>query len=217
MNPPRITPELRETVLAKLDAYAGRYFIDGQQPEQVSRKVRLDVDAVYLFVRCGVTDVLTAPLRMLAWCGVTELDLLLAAFELPWCDPALGGHRELAAGRPVLRDWADAVLLATMSAEPRPGQDEDGAWASYLHHVRGMPSQVRALVVASRYADVAAGDHQPAEAARRFARLVAGLDVLAADLPALRERAAVPPMRLPPVPPGPLRQPAARVRDDGTW
>ncbi|WP_434581848.1 hypothetical protein [Carbonactinospora thermoautotrophica] len=153
-------------------------------------------------------------LRMLVWCGITELDLLLAAFQLPWCDPALGGCRALAAERPVVRDWADAVLLATMSAEPRPGQDEDGAWASYLHHVRGMPAQVRALVVASRYADVAAGGHQPVETARRFARLAAGLDVLAADLPALRERAAVPPMQLPPVPPAQAGGPGPRPCTD---
>ncbi|KWW99241.1 hypothetical protein LI90_875 [Carbonactinospora thermoautotrophica] len=131
--------------------------------------------------------------QLLARHGITELDLLLAAFQLPWCDPALGGHRALAAERPVIRDWADAVLLATMSAEPRPGQDEDGAWASYLHHVRGMPPRVRAVVVASRYADVAAGGHAPEEAARRHARLVGGLDALAADLPALREEAARPP------------------------
>jgi hypothetical protein len=109
--------------------------------------------------------------------GYVDPDLLLAALLLPWCDPAAGGHREFVATRPVIGGWADAALLATVSALPRPGEDPLAQSCSYLRHLRTLPPELVAMVVAVRRAWVEAG---PPDRQARFDELL----LLAADVPA---------------------------------
>jgi hypothetical protein len=95
-------------------------------------------------IRQGVRAV-----ELLALADVTDPDLVLAALQLPWCDPVLGGDRSLATERPRVTQWSEAVLFATLTAEPRPGQDPLAALRAYLRHVATAPPEIRAVAVAS--------------------------------------------------------------------
>ena len=93
-----------------------------------------------------------AAARQLAGAGLGATETLLAAFLLPWCEPALGGDREVAVGRPVLERWAHALVLAALAPAPRPGQDPVAARRSYLHHLRTTSVEVRALALTGHWA-----------------------------------------------------------------
>ena len=134
---------------------------DPPPPTTVTQRVRQGVRAV----------------ELLAAAGVTDQDLLLVALQLPWCDPALGGDRGLATERPRVTGWPDAVLFATLAAEPRPGEDPMAARLAHLRHVSAMPAEIRAIVVASWRAG-------PGERAAQHRELVAAVTPLLAGLPA---------------------------------
>jgi hypothetical protein len=118
---------------------------------------------------------------LLARHGYRDPELLLAALLMPFADPGIGGHRELVATRPRVTGWSDAILLAAVDAQPRPGQDHAGAWRCYLRHVRALPPELVALVVASRRAWLETG---PPDQRDRFAELTGDLLPLAGELPA---------------------------------
>jgi len=88
-------------------------------------------------VRRGVRAVELLPLA-----GVTSHDLLLAALQLPWCD-------RTRAGQPRVTSWADAVVLAVLPIDPRPGQYPAHARGEYARHVRALPADVRAVAAAA--------------------------------------------------------------------
>ncbi len=128
--------------------------------------------------------------RLLARHGYTDADLVLTALLLPWCDPALGGHREFVAQRPVVTSWVDAAVLATVSAHARPGQDPHAHWCSYLRHVLTLPASLLSVVVAVRRAWVETASPDQRE---RFDELIHGLLPLATAVPdGLRADAARP-------------------------